>query len=112
VLVAGVGRALWLTYPGDVNAMVWWLIPLAATVLAVAWVSWVNRPRPPADPHETLRDHERFKQAMERGTRGDEGHPQAGGGTESSDGGGGSRSGPPSADASDDPGSSDRRGGV
>lgn len=49
--------------------MVWWLIPLAAFVLAVVWVTWVNRPRPPADPHDTLREHERFKRAMERRTR-------------------------------------------
>jgi len=46
--------------------MVWWLIPVIATVVAVAWVTWVNRPRPPADTHDSLREHERFKQAMER----------------------------------------------
>jgi hypothetical protein len=46
--------------------MVWWLIPLAATVLAIGWVTWINRARPPAKTHDSLREHERFKQAMEK----------------------------------------------
>ena len=46
-------------------ATIAWLgIPLAATLLAIAWVFWVSRPRPPADMHETLASYERFKAAM------------------------------------------------
>lgn len=65
-------------YACRVNALVWWLIPAVATVLAVAWVTWVNRPRPPADPHDTLREHERFKQALERQRRPDGDVPRSG----------------------------------
>ena len=46
--------------------MVWWLIPLVATVLAVVWVTWINRPRRPVNVHDSLAEHERFKQAMQR----------------------------------------------
>ena len=46
--------------------LVWLLIPLVATLLAVVWVTWVNRPRRPADAHETLAAHQRFTAALER----------------------------------------------
>ena len=44
--------------------MLWWLIPITATLLAVAWVSWNGRPRRPADPHDTLKAHQRFTEAL------------------------------------------------
>ncbi|HSF27044.1 MAG TPA: hypothetical protein VLC50_05950 [Actinomycetes bacterium] len=51
-------------------ATIAWLgIPLAATLLAIVWVVWVSRPRPPADMHETLASYERFKAAMSGDTR-------------------------------------------
>ena len=46
--------------------LVWLLIPVGATVLAVAWVMWVNRTRRPADAHDTLAAHQRFTEALER----------------------------------------------
>ena len=46
------------------QAMAWWLIPITATLLAVAWVTWSARPRRPADPHETLAAHRRFTEAL------------------------------------------------
>lgn len=46
------------------DAMLWWLIPITATLLAVAWVSWNGRARRPADPHETLAAHRRFTEAL------------------------------------------------
>lgn len=55
------------------QAMAWWLIPITATLLAVLWVTWVNRPRKPADAHDTLAAHRRFTAALER--------TEAGGGT-------------------------------
>jgi hypothetical protein len=47
-----------------VDAMLWWLIPITATLLAVAWVSWNGRTRRPADPHDTLAAHKRFTDAL------------------------------------------------
>ena len=46
------------------QAMAWWLIPIVATLLAVAWVTWRARPRRPADPHDTLAAHKRFTDAL------------------------------------------------
>ncbi len=48
------------------SALAWWLIPLAATVLALLWAAWRSRPRRPADAHVAMEDRARFKQAMER----------------------------------------------
>lgn len=47
-------------------AVAWWLIPITATLLAIVWVTWINRPRKPADAHDTLAEHRRFKDALER----------------------------------------------
>jgi len=47
-----------------VQAMAWWLVPITATLLAVAWVTWSARPRRPADPHDTLAAHQRFTEAL------------------------------------------------
>jgi hypothetical protein len=45
--------------------LVWTLgLPTVATVLAIAWVSWSSRPRGPAETHESVAAHERFKRAM------------------------------------------------
>ena len=46
--------------------MAWWSVPLVAFVLAIIWVSVANRPRPPADPHDSVAEHERFREAMGR----------------------------------------------
>ena len=51
------------------QAFAWWLIPITATLLAVLWVTWVNRPRRPADAHQTLAAHQRFTEALERSER-------------------------------------------
>lgn len=48
------------------SALAWWLIPLAATIVAVAWAAWRSRPRRPADAHVAMQDMARFRQAMER----------------------------------------------
>lgn len=48
----------------DVAAMAWWLIPIIATLSAVAWVTWRARPRRPVDPHDSLAAHRRFTEAM------------------------------------------------
>src|SRR5256885_1859236 len=46
--------------------MAWWSVPLVAFVAAVVWVSLASRPRPRADPHDSMAEHERFRQAMGR----------------------------------------------
>ena len=43
------------------QAMAWWSVPLVAFVLAIVWVSLANRPRPPADPHDSVAEHQRFR---------------------------------------------------
>jgi hypothetical protein len=50
------------------QAIVWWTVPLLAFVLAIVWVSIANRPRPPVDPHDSVAEHERFREAMGRQT--------------------------------------------
>ena len=48
------------------QAIVWWTVPLVAFVVAIVWVSVANRPRPPVDPHDSVAEHERFREAMGR----------------------------------------------
>ncbi len=48
------------------SAIVWWLIPAGSVLLAIAWVAWVSRERPRADPHESVESYHRFQRAMER----------------------------------------------
>lgn len=44
----------------------WLLIPLAATVLGIIWVTWRSRDRKPADAEQGMEDMARFRQAMEK----------------------------------------------
>ena len=53
------------------QAMAWWLVPITATLLAIAWVTWSARPRRPADPHDTLAAHRRFTEALSPATSDD-----------------------------------------
>jgi hypothetical protein len=48
------------------QAIIWWSVPLVAFVLAIAWVSVANRERPPVDPHDSVAEHQRFREAMGR----------------------------------------------
>jgi len=48
------------------SALAWLAIPLVAVVLAVLWVMWATRTRPPVDVHDSLEEHERFKAAFDR----------------------------------------------
>ena len=49
------------------SALAWWIIPVAAGVLAALWVVWSGRTRTTGD-HDSLAGHQRFREAMERGT--------------------------------------------
>jgi hypothetical protein len=48
------------------KALVWLAIPLVAVVLAILWVMWATRTRPPVDVHDSLEERERFKAAFDR----------------------------------------------
>lgn len=42
-----------------------WLLPVpVATIAAIAWSAWANRPRGPVEAEESVRAHERFRQAL------------------------------------------------
>jgi type VI protein secretion system component VasK len=51
------------------SAIAWWIIPAVATLLAIAYVSWRARPRPPEDTHDAIQAREAFKRVMEEDRR-------------------------------------------
>jgi hypothetical protein len=58
------------------SALLWWLIPLVATLIALAWAAMRSRPRRAADTHETVGDMARFRAAMRRPLPADPPAPQ------------------------------------
>ena len=48
------------------NPLYWLPLPLAATVVAVAVISWRHRAKRPADIYQSLEAYARFRAAMER----------------------------------------------
>ena len=52
------------------SALAWWIVPVVATIGAIAYVTWRGRPRPPEDTHEAIESRERFRRAMEQGVPG------------------------------------------
>ena len=48
------------------TVLYWLAVPLLVTALAAVWVAFAHRARPPADPRDSMAEHERFRQAMER----------------------------------------------
>jgi hypothetical protein len=49
-----------------VSALAWWLIPLVATVLAVAFVALRSRPAKPTTAEDSMARLRRMQEAMER----------------------------------------------
>lgn len=48
------------------SALMWWLIPIGATVLALGFVLLRGRPARPAAPADSMENLRRMQQAMER----------------------------------------------
>ena len=48
------------------SPLAWLAFPLAALIVAMAWASWVARPRGPSDPLDSVAAHHRFVEALER----------------------------------------------
>ncbi len=48
------------------SALLWWLIPLGATVAAVLWATFHARPDKPMEGHDGMARLRRFQNAMER----------------------------------------------
>ena len=73
------------------SVIAWWGIPVAATVLAIAFVAWRGRARGPQDTNEAIESRERFRRAIEGGTPGPESSrtPSAGASEPPRDGDGG-----------------------
>lgn len=46
------------------EVLAWLGIPLGATLLAVAWVSWAGRTRPPVDPADSVESWRRFQDTL------------------------------------------------
>ncbi len=53
-------------YPRDVSALIWWLIPISATVIAVLWVTFRSRPEKPTEAVKGMANLRRLADAMER----------------------------------------------
>jgi len=49
-----------------VSILMWLLIPLAGTLLALGWMSMRTKPRRPATATAGMNDRERLREAMER----------------------------------------------
>jgi hypothetical protein len=48
------------------SALLWWLIPIVATALALAWAALRARPHREPKAQVGMSDRERFREAMER----------------------------------------------
>lgn len=46
------------------DILVWLLVPLGATLLALLWLGWRARPKGPIDTHEGMAELVRFREAM------------------------------------------------
>ena len=47
------------------SVFAWLALPVIALLLAMLWATWASRTRPPADPHDTVGEHERFRAALD-----------------------------------------------
>lgn len=59
------------------SALLWWLIPLGATLLALMWAAWRSRPQRAVDMHTSIGNQARFNAAMRRSVPGGKAEPSA-----------------------------------
>lgn len=55
-----------LNVEARVSALLWWLIPIGATLIALGWAALRSRPRRTVDTHESVTGMMRFTEAMRR----------------------------------------------
>ena len=48
------------------GALLWWLIPIGTTALAILYVVYRSRPAKPIDPRDSMENLRRLQDAMER----------------------------------------------
>lgn len=68
------------------DILAWLLVPLAVTLVALAFVAWRSRPKGPADAHDGVAGMARFRDAMSKPLperRARRGEPRGESGTES-----------------------------
>jgi hypothetical protein len=51
-------------YPDRVSVFVWWVIPLVALIVGIAWAYHASRPPKPAAMEESMESFSRFRQAL------------------------------------------------
>jgi hypothetical protein len=51
-------------YPYGVSVFVWWVIPLVALIVGIAWAYRASRPPKPAEMQESMESFSRFRQAL------------------------------------------------
>lgn len=75
-LTGGAGsRTVRPGYPRHVSALIWWLIPISATIIAVLWATFRSRPEKPTEAVKGMENLRRLADAMERPMPDDRGRP-------------------------------------
>jgi len=46
------------------SPLLWWSIPAVATTAAILWASWSSRTRRPEEAYDSVREFERFANAI------------------------------------------------
>lgn len=63
-------------YPRQVSALIWWLFPISATVIAVLWATFRSRPEKPTEANKGMANLRRLADAMERPMPQEPGQPR------------------------------------
>jgi hypothetical protein len=59
-----------------VSALIWWLFPISATVIAVLWATFRSRPEKPTEANKGMANLRRLADAMERPMPQEPGQPR------------------------------------
>jgi len=58
-----------------VGVLVWWVLPVLTTVLAIGWATWVRRAPRRAGDEETVEAYARFRATLTRSSTGNTAPP-------------------------------------